>query len=110
MKKFLLQYFSTEAAHIHTAEMAPEEMQAAMGKWMAWAERCGDNLVEMGAPLMPGKTIGSDISTPISGFSIIQAADDAGAEALCENHPHLEWHPDHSLAINAFAPAPGAGN
>ena len=110
MKKFLVNYFSSEAAHKHTQEMAPEEMQAAMGKWMTWAETCGDSLVDMGAPIMPGKTIGSDIVSPASGFSILQAEDAAAAEALCANHPHLEWHADCSLAIHEFAPSPGSGN
>lgn len=107
MKKFLVLYFSSEAANKFTMEMPKEEMQASMGKWMTWAEKCGEHLVDMGAPLMPGQPIGSDSISEASGFSILQAADDAAAAALCDNHPHLEWHGDCSLAIHSFAPMPG---
>ena len=107
MKKFLVLYFSSEEANKHTMEMPKEEMQASMGKWMSWAERCGESLVDMGAPLMPGNPKGSDNASPASGFSIIQAADMAGAETLCDNHPHLEWHADCNLAIHEYAPMPG---
>lgn len=107
MKKFLVLYFSSETAHKHTATMTPEAMQTAMGKWMTWAEKCGEGLVEMGAPLMPGNPKGSDVISTASGFSIIQANGMAEAEVLCENHPHLEWHEDCSLAIHEYAPMPG---
>lgn len=50
-KSFLITYHSGAAAQAKMAKAKPEEMQAMMQAWMAWAEKCGSALTEMGAPL-----------------------------------------------------------
>ena len=53
--------------------VTPEEMQKGMEPWMAWAERCGDSLVDMGAPLGGGQKLTKSGSTPsdkeVTGYS-----------------------------------------
>ena len=100
MKKFLVTYHMTAPARKKAAQsqknMTPEMQQAAMQGWMEWAQKCGDALVEMGAPL--GESVKLDASGAaapsrrgVSGYSIVQAKSMAGAKKLFKKHPHLSW-------------------
>ena len=65
-----------------------------MNAWMKWAKKCGDQLVEMGAPLMGGvnlKVTGSAVPSKwkVTGYSILQAESMAAAKKLLKGHPHL---------------------
>ena len=56
----------------------------------------GDNLLDMGSPLMPVWQMKGDgredpLNNEAGGYSIIQAKDLAHARALLKGHPHLEW-------------------
>ena len=99
-KKFLVTYHMNATARKKAArmqkDMTPEMQQAAMQGWMAWAEKCGDSLVEMGAPLGGTLKIDASGAAPsnrrgISGYSIVQAKSIAGAKKLFKKHPHLSW-------------------
>ncbi|MDT0181465.1 hypothetical protein LG322_00190 [Microbacterium aerolatum] len=84
----------------HAAISASEQMQksedagqAEMQAWMAWAQKVGPALVDMGAPLGETATVpatggGSTASTAV-GYSILEAPDLSTAAALMEGHPHL---------------------
>ncbi len=37
--------------------MSHEELTKGMESWMKWAEKCGEHIVDMGAPLGNGKYI-----------------------------------------------------
>lgn len=73
----------------------PEDMQAEQAKWMAWAQNCGDHLVEMGSPLYNGRTLTpggiKDSASPVTGYSVLQAESREAAEKMLEEHPHLTW-------------------
>ena len=73
----------------------PEDMAEAMKPWMAWAERCGDSLIEMGTPLHSGQRLSKSGASPsdkgVVGYSILQADNMEAAQALLDGHPHLEW-------------------
>ena len=71
---------------------SPEEMKAGMEPWMAWAAKCGEGLVDLGAPLV--------------GYSILQAEDMEGAKALLEGHPHLEWTGGCEIEVHESMPLP----
>ena len=62
--------------------------------WILY-EKCGDSLVEMGAPLANGLRLTADGFGPakknITGYSIVQAKTIAGARKLMRKHPHLSW-------------------
>ena len=93
-------------------DATPEDMQAGMEQWMAWAQRCGDGLVDMGTPLGGGQKISaSGSSSPtdvlVAGYSILQAADMEAAKALIAGHPHLAWDAGCEIEIHESLPLPG---
>lgn len=82
---------------------SPEQMQANMGKWMAWIDKLAkDGKYVTGEPLLPGGklikgsaagvtdgpyTEGKEV---VGGYFIINAADYNEAVALCEGYPDYE--------------------
>jgi len=66
---------------------------------MIWAKKCGDKLVEMGAPLMGGQTFtrdgkSQDSNNAVNGYSILQAETMEEAKALLQGNIKLiktEW-------------------
>lgn len=77
---------------------------------MAWAARCGDSLVDMGAPLVGGQKLSksgsSDSERQVVGYSILQADDMAAAKALLQGHPHLEWAEGCEIEVHESMPPP----
>jgi hypothetical protein len=97
MEKFMLIF---HGGQLPEAQRTPENMQASMGKWMAWI----DNLAKAGKyvagePLMPGgkqitgasKTVTDGPFTEgkevVGGFFIINANSYDEAVALCADYP-----------------------
>lgn len=104
MKKFLLIYSSPAEANAAFALLTPEQMAEGMKPWMAWNEKLGDAIVDLGSPNAPGTRLDTKGNTSasegdIGGYSIVQAENLEGAKALCENHPHLGHHPGCTLDI-----------
>lgn len=75
------------------ADSTPEAAQEGMKACKTWAERAGEGIVDLGTPPGTGKEINatglSEINTGVGGYTILQADDLAGAEALLDGHPHL---------------------
>ncbi len=111
MKKFIVVYYAPMDAMKQMANSTPEEQKKGMEGWMVWAQKCGDNLVDMGSPLMNGKAItmeGSANSTKeVTGYSVLQAKDLAHAESLLQGHPHLGWNAACSIEVYETMPIPG---
>jgi hypothetical protein len=106
MKKYLVLYRSTVSAREQMAKTTPEQSKAAMGEWMAWAQRVGSGMVDMGSPLgettlVNGKAGGGFIG----GFSILQATSMGDAQKLVDGHPHLKA--GGSIELLEFMPIPG---
>lgn len=97
MEKFMLIFQGGGGTH---PDRSPEEMQANMGKWMAWIDKLAkaDRYVA-GEPLMPGGkliagsadgvtdgpyTEGKEI---VGGFFIVHAHNYEEAVAMCEDYP-----------------------
>lgn len=109
MKRFVVLYHSPAEAMAAMATATPEEKMEGMKPWMAWKEAIGDALVDMGAPLMPGKRLlpngGSEASsTEVSGYSILQAKDIEEAKTLLNGHPHLAWNASCSIEVHEAMP------
>ena len=72
----------------------PEQMEAVMAEWNAWAGQVGDGLVDFGTPLAGGVRVTADGTSPstreVAGYSIIEADDLDAALELAKNHPHLK--------------------
>lgn len=104
-------YKSTASSAELMATSTPEQMQAVMDAWMAWAQRCGDALVDLGSPLQPAKKVAggavSDSSSKIAGFSVLQGESVDDVTALLVDHPHFMTPGEPSLVVLEYLPVPG---
>jgi len=113
MKKFLVTYHAPMDAMAQTANSTPEQQAKGMEAWMQWAQRCGDKLVDMGAPLMNGQSISPDgksknSSKEVCGYSILQANNMEEAKALLNGHPHIGgWNPNCTIEVHETMQLPG---
>lgn len=113
MKKFIVIYHAPDEAIQQMGSSSPEEMKASMEPWMAWAAKCGDQLVDMGNPLMGGQKVRPDGSSEnsnreVCGYSILQASSIDEAKELLQGHPHLDWRADCEIEIHETMPLPGS--
>ncbi len=85
-------------------------MAEGMKPWMAWAERCGDRLVDLGTPLAGGQRLTKSGASPsdkgVVRYSILQAENMEAAQALPEGHPHLEWAAGCDIEVHESMPLP----
>ena len=90
---------------------SPEEMQAVMGEWNAWAGKVGDKMVDFGTPLANGVRVSRDGTSPstreVVGYSLIEADDLDGALDLARNHPHLNMPGGCEIEVHEAQPIPG---
>jgi len=110
MKKFIVLYIAPQSAQAQMAESSPEAAQEGMKAWMAWAERAGEGIVDLGTPLGEGKEITangtSGTNTGMGGYTILQAEDLTGAQTLLDGHPHLMM-PGASIQVYETLDIPG---
>ena len=111
MGKYMVIYHAPKSALEATAKMTPEEMQAGMALWMAWATQCGESLVDMGAPLSGGQRITKSGTTPsnrdVVFYSVLEAENMEAAQALLADHPHLEWAAGCEIEVYEAMSRPG---
>ncbi|WP_299442148.1 YciI family protein [uncultured Phycicoccus sp.] len=109
MTKFVFTYHNPTPPE-GAPEMSPEDMQAEMGKWMAWAEKVGDGMVDFGTPLANGVQVTQDGTAPsgrdVSGYTILEAADMDAALELAKIHPHLNSG-GCEIEVHEVQPIPG---
>jgi YCII-related domain len=99
MKKFLVLYRSNTSTSERMAKATPEQNQAVMAAWRAWAQRAAGSIVELGAPLAaPTVLKGSAAPGFVGGFSIVQADSAEAAKSIFDGHPHFE-NPGNSLEL-----------
>jgi hypothetical protein len=110
MTKFLVLYRAPASALEQMAGATPEQAQAGMDAWMAWAGKAGDAIVDLGAPLAPAAQLGdgSPAAGPAQncGFSVLQAESTDAVTAVLDGHPHLQM-PGSSIEILEFLAIPG---
>ncbi len=104
MGKFIVLYRSPVSFMDGMKDAAPEQQQQAMAPWMAWFQRCGDQLVDMGGPLANAQTFTASDSasggSDVVGYSILEADSIEAAHALIEGHPHLDWRDGCSVEVH----------
>jgi len=88
----------------------PEQLEAVMGQWTAWAGKVGDGMVDFGTPLANGVHVAADGATSpstneVAGYSLIEAEDLDAALALAKDHPHLLM-PGCELEVHEAQPVP----
>ncbi len=113
MKKFIVLYHVPKEAMAQTMNLTPEQQAKGMEMWAQWAQKCGNNLHDMGSPLMNGQQLSSDGSTResaknVSGYSILQAENMEAAKAMLNGHPHISgWNPDATIEVHETMALPG---
>ena len=95
MAKFIVVYHAPGDAVEQMEKATPEEMKEGMKPWMAWADSCGEALVDLGTPLGGGLRVTTDGVLPseraVAGYSVIEAESMDQAVELLKGHPHLNW-------------------
>jgi hypothetical protein len=112
MKKFLLIYHATPEAEKMMASASPKQQAKAMEGWTKWGQKCGSQLLDMGAPLTGGQSIAKDGTSKksrknVGGYSIVEAESMDKAKKLLKGHPHLKSHPDCTIEIHETVILPG---
>jgi hypothetical protein len=94
MKKFVLVFYGK----VRPEDISKEEMEATMGKWMAWFGTFKDQMVDGGNPFAADaksvtaegvETIPADM-WPATGYTIINASDMDEATKIAKSCPVLE--------------------
>ncbi|TMV04952.1 hypothetical protein FGK63_17910 [Ruegeria sediminis] len=81
------------AYHGGKAPESPEEGKQVMAAWQAWFQNLGDAVVIPGAPVGMSKTVSASGvaddggANPISGYSVVKAADIAAATEMAKGCP-----------------------
>lgn len=113
MKKFIVIYYAPADAAKQMASMPKEAQAKGMGAWMEWMKKCGDKMVDIGAPLMNGQALTPDgknsgSKKEVTGYSVLQANNMDEAISLLQNHPHNSgWNDACSIEVYETMPLPG---
>lgn len=109
MAKFLVLYRAQNSARELMTRATVEQAKAGMDAWLAWANRAGSALIDMGAPLGDRTAIGGAASPEhFSGYSILEAANLNTVTALLSDHPHLHM-PGSTIEVMEFLAMPSMG-
>jgi hypothetical protein len=91
MTTYLLLYRSPVSARHQMAAATPEQAQAGMEAWMAWAGTAGSAITDLGSPLALADTVGAtSADDTIGGYSIMETGSVKELRGLLEQHPHLQ--------------------
>ncbi len=71
---------------------------------MAWGAAAGDALVDWGVPTLPTSDDDPGPAGWVGGYSILQAEDLAGVQAVLATHPHNQMG---TIEILQMLPMPG---
>ena len=104
MTKYLILYRSPASAAEQMAGATPEQAQAGMDAWMTWAQKAGDAVVDLGAPLGVVEP-GGDAGDPVGGFTILQADSADAVRGVLDGHPHAAM--GGTIEILEFLAIPG---
>jgi hypothetical protein len=87
------------------ANATPEQVQAGLEAWRAWATKVGYALSDLGAPLAHTTHVGPGAASTdgVSGYSILEAGSADEVETLLDGHPHLAM-PGSSIEVLEVIP------
>ena len=110
MKKFIVLYRASKIAMETIKNSSPEDMKKGMGPWMAWAKKCGPNLVDMGTPLGNGQKVSGVGNSPsmsgVVGYSVLQAENMKKALEMLKEHPHIKMREGCDIEVHEAMPMP----
>jgi hypothetical protein len=107
VSKYLVLYRAPASAREQMESATPEQQQAGMELWQAWAGKTGPAIVDLGAPLGDGTIVGDgDAYTDIAGFSILDADSQRAVMGLLRDHPHFHT-PGGQIEVHEMLRPPG---
>jgi hypothetical protein len=107
VSKFLILYRAPVSVREQMESATPQQRQAGMDLWRAWAGKAGSAIIDLGAPLGDGTTVGSgDSYDDIAGFSILDADSRETVVGLLDDHPHLHTPGGH-IEVHEMLRPPG---
>ena len=107
MPRFLVLYRAPVSAREQMESSTPEQRQAGMELWQAWAGKAGPAIADLGAPLGDGVMVGDgEAYADAAGFSILEADSATGVIELLRDHPHFHT-PGGQIEVHEMLPVPG---
>lgn len=105
MSKFMLLYRAPASALEQMANATPEQQEAGVQAWRAWAAKVDYAVVDLGAPLAHTTHVGSGAASTdsVAGYSIIAAGSADEVETILDGHPHLSM-PGNSIEVLEVVP------
>lgn len=105
MSKFMILYRAPAAAMEQMANATPEQREAGLEAWRAWASKVGYAVVDLGTPLAHTTHVGAGAASTdgVCGYSILQAGSADEVETILDGHPHLSM-PANSVEILEVIP------
>jgi len=84
--------------------------QEGIAAWKAWVEKHQAAIVTMGGPLGKTKRAShnglSDVSNPLSAFTVVRAESHEAAARIFEKHPHFAIFPGDAIEVMPVLPVP----
>jgi hypothetical protein len=106
MSRFLVLYRAPGSAREQIESSTPEQREAGMKLWEAWAAKAGPAIVDLGSPLGDGEAVGDgDAYNDIGGFSILEADSHGAVVELLADHPHFHT-PHGQIEVHELLPMP----
>src|ERR1700722_11853897 len=89
MSKFMILYRAPGSARDQMANATPEERQAGLEAWRAWASRVDYAIADLGTPLAHTTHVGAGAASTdgICGYSILEAGSAEGIENILNSNP-----------------------
>ncbi len=105
MSKFMIFYRAPQSAREQLANATPEQTQAGLEAWRAWANKVGYAIADLGAPLAHTTHVGPGAASAdgVTGYSILEAGSTDEVETILDGHPHLAM-PGASIEVLEFIP------
>jgi hypothetical protein len=91
MSKFMILYRAPGSARDQMANATPEQLQAGLEAWRAWASRVDYAIADLGTPLAHTAHVGAGAASTdgICGYSILEAGSAEEIETVLNGNPQL---------------------
>jgi hypothetical protein len=105
MSKFMILYRAPGSARDQMANATPEQRQAGLEAWRAWASRVDYAIADLGTPLAHTTHIGPGAASTdgVCGYSILEAGSAEEIESILTGNPQLAM-PDGSVEVLEIIP------
>lgn len=106
MSKFMVLYRAPESAREQMENATPEQRQAALEAWRAWAARVDYAIADLGTPLGHKAHIGPGAAgrDGVCGYSIIEAGSTEEVETILVGNPQLTMPGGGSIDVFEIIP------